>query len=1315
MQENVGKVTLDYTYYPGEDLYSDGEIEDTLLEIAQTVDEDELNKVIAEKKDWAVLYHMSDVRENIVGMLPITRQDKVLEIGAGCGAITGALARKAGSVTSVDLSRKRSLVNAYRHRSYDNIRICVGNFQDIEKNLTEQYDYITLIGVFEYAQGYIGTDSPYTEFLRQIKRHLAPGGRIVIAIENRLGLKYWAGCREDHTGNLFESIENYAGGAHVRTFARPELEKLFQEVGLCDYTFYYPYPDYKLPAEIFSDEYLPNIGSLNRNYNNFDRDRLVLFDEQAAFDSLLEAGEFPLFSNSYLVVLGEKEESGAVYAKFSDDRDRRFAIRTDIVQTKDGRNVVKRALFPEGRAHLQNMAACYDALREAFMRRGVLVGEMKGLSEDAVCFDYVEAPETLESRAKHLLSQGKREEAFALVRRLAKLAEDLADRPFVWSAQFGETFGCADYPYADKSMQITDLDMVAENVLLRDSQWSLIDYEWLYAFPVPVRFVTFRIWHYFIARALPEVPQIDILLAEGFSAEEVERFRMMEEHWQSYVKGQRTPLRELYPQISPGSRNIEVELQLGRQKAEEVFRGTVYYSDSEEYAEKNALHTSLHLLPDGTFTTVLYLQHVTGRNVRWDPIEGRQCRIRITHVDAKESIVFAPINGFASEQGDEFWTLDPAYRLLGHLQGEGEVRITGKMELLYPQNELGEINQIRREKDAYFDEMERLRAQIAAMRGTKAYKGIEGLRRVRNYIMARVRAIPPFRDKQAAARKYQEWYSTKCATPQMLAAQRRTTLPDAPKISILVPTYRTPENFLRAMIDSVLAQTYPNWQLCIADASGAGEEGRITRQVLAEYAAKDARICVRYLETNGGISDNTNAAEQLAEGDYLGLLDHDDLLAPDCLFEVASAICKEQADVLYTDEGKINMEGTLHFDPNLKPDFSPDLLCSHNYITHFFVTKKSLYEEVGGLRKEYDGAQDYDLIFRCTEKAKKITHIPKILYHWRMHQASTAQNPKSKMYAYEAGKKAIEDHLRRTGLKGKVEIMDLWGLNHVTYEIPGNPLVSVIIPNKDHGKDLRRCVSSLMETSTYKNLEIIVVENNSELPETFALYEQLQKQYPQVKVVRWESTFNYSAINNFGVQQASGEYILLLNNDTKLIVPESIGEMVGLCARSDVGCVGAKLLYANNTVQHAGILLGFGPYGGFAGHAFGGLKRNAPGFMMRARITGNYCAVTAACLMVRRAVYEQVGGLDESFAVALNDVDFCLRVRKAGYVNVYTPFSLWYHYESISRGYEDTPQKQERFKHEVLHFRERWGAVVDAGDPYYNANFSMDQGPFVLW
>lgn len=558
---------------------------------------------------------------------------------------------------------------------------------------------------------------------------------------------------------------------------------------------------------------------------------------------------------------------------------------------------------------------------------------------------------------------------------------------------------------------------------------------------------------------------------------------------------------------------------------------------------------------------------------------------------------------------------------------------------------------------------------------------------------------------------YDNWFWRHVPTEQELQAQRSKKFEYMPKISILVPTYNTELKILDAMIQSVIQQTYVNWQLCISDGSIGNEK---LRNILKQYMEEDERIKVKFLEENKGIAGNTNEALSIAEGEYIALLDHDDKLAVNALYEVVQKLQGKDIDIVYTDEDKITGKKEKHVDPNFKPDFSIDLFRSHNYITHFFVVKKNIVDEIGGFRSEYDGSQDYDLMFRCIEKAKKIEHIPMILYHWRICVGSVAENPASKMYAYEAGRKAIEDHLKRIGMKAKVsmhEDKELWGMYHVVYDTLDNPLISIVIPNKDHVSDLDKCLSSVIKTSKYKNYEIVIVENNSTEKETFEYYDKIQKQYSFIKVVTWEREFNYSAINNFGVKHAKGDYILLLNNDTELLSPNGLSEMLGMCMRDDVGVVGAKLYFEDDTVQHAGIVIGFG---GFAGHVFSGIGKSDYGYMVRARINCNYSAVTAACLMTKRSVWDEVGGLSEEFVVALNDVDYCLKVREKNYLVVYNAFSEWHHYESKSRGYEDTPEKQERFQGEVKKFQKKWATILKEGDPYYNKNFPVTIAPFTL-
>ena len=496
--------------------------------------------------------------------------------------------------------------------------------------------------------------------------------------------------------------------------------------------------------------------------------------------------------------------------------------------------------------------------------------------------------------------------------------------------------------------------------------------------------------------------------------------------------------------------------------------------------------------------------------------------------------------------------------------------------------------------------------------------------------------------------------------------------------------------------------------LCIADGS---EGDSVVEAILEDYTKKDSRIKYRLLEKNLGIADNTNAALELATGDYIGLFDHDDILAENALYEIVNALQEDDYDILYTDEDKISGDGKEHNDPNFKPDFSMDLFRSHNYITHFFVVKHSIMNKIEGFRSEYDGSQDYDLMFRCIENSEKIKHIPMILYHWRIHQNSVAGDPASKMYAYDAGKRAIEAHLKRMNIAASVEHQGLWGMYHVKYETPGNPLISIVIPNKDHTKDLDVCIRSIQEKSSYRNFEMIVVENNSTEKETFSYYEKIQEEFENVKVVTWEGSFNYSAINNFGVKYTNGEYLLFLNNDTEMISEHALEEMLGCCMREEVGAVGAKLLYEDDTVQHAGVVVGFG---GYAGHVNTGIGRDDYGYMVRAMINCNYSAVTAACMLTKKELFLQVGGFDEQFVVACNDVDYCLQLRSLDKLIVYNAFAEWYHYESKSRGYEDTPEKLARFENEVKKFQKKWPEILEKGDPFYNPNFPVTQAPFTL-
>lgn len=652
---------------------------------------------------------------------------------------------------------------------------------------------------------------------------------------------------------------------------------------------------------------------------------------------------------------------------------------------------------------------------------------------------------------------------------------------------------------------------------------------------------------------------------------------------------------------------------------------------------------------------------------------------------------------------------------------------------------------------------------------------------------------------------YNEWYKKVRISDEALAQQRESAgdFTQQPTFSIVIPVYTTPEKFLRRMLDSIREQTYPKFEVCLVDATPYAKiqhdptQGRTPQEVLAEYAAADSRFRYETLAENLGIAENTNAAIRMATGDFIVLADHDDELEPQALYECVRAInAHPDVQVLYSDEDKVDFEDIYYFEPHFKTDFNPDLLRSVNYICHLFVVRRSLLDAIAETdadgrkiyeRSAYDGAQDYDLILRATEKAQamerarlvscanasdenavsgpqqsdaaqastmagvdgqtaateadaelkksaqpaiaaalnpldqellrqgrftssNIIHIPMVLYHWRAHQASTAQHPEAKLYAFEAGARAVYDHCKRIGLPiQKVEQGITYGFYHPIYENQ-QPLISVVIPNKDHTADLDKVITSL-SAGNYKNLEFIIVENNSDQAETWKYYEALPQRFPNVKVVKWDGPFNYSAINNYGVQFTHGQYLLFLNNDIEEIDPDSIDEMIGYVQREDVGICGARLLYPDEDIQHAGVIMGMG---GIAGAAFVRTHDSDLSYMHRAKCIQDYSCVTAACLLTKRSLFDAVGGFTEKLAVAFNDVDYCMKVRALGKLVVYNPYAKFYHYESKSRGMEDTPEKLARFHSEILTFGTTWKDILRDGDPYYSPALTFRKANFAL-
>ncbi len=1457
--EKIGGVTLNLEDYPGEDLYSDGKVEDELLEIARDFEPGDFDRIVAERKSWPVMYHFSRIRGHILSFCRRLEGKRVLEIGAGCGALTGVLSEMAESVTCVELSKKRSLINAYRNRNATNIEIRVGNFEDVEKKLDGAYDVITLIGVFEYGVAYIHSADPYVDFLKKIRTHLKEDGVILIAIENRLGMKYFAGCTEDHTGGFFDGIEGYADTGYVRTFAKPEIEALFARAGLSDAAFYYPYPDYKFPMSVYSDGYLPRRGDLRNNIVNFDRKRLILFDESAAYDTLPDARLFPLFSNSFFIELkadgaGKEAETGGrlLFTKYSDERAEALRIRTDITEMPDGsRQVLKIPASGAASAHILAMEAREKALTEGFSGTRFVPNHVRIEDGNAV-FPYLEG-ETLEEKLDRDFLKDRAAITAALLGYMGVL-DGMRGESFVKSDGFVRVFGDVSLPAGLSASRVSDIDMVLNNVIAAPDPekgkdaWHVIDYEWTFPFAVPLSFIKWRALHYYIEGNTKRffLRAEDLYAKAGITEAEISVYEAMERHFQAYTEGDYTPLRELYGDISEGAADLPAILKRMNGRRGGEAKAKLYLDTGAGFREEETIEVDHR--PDGS----IYIEEeLTGlKQLRIDPAEyagvvtiddlmtelgpldpaavisnGVRLDLRRFLFDTNDPyliiagwpedahFLYVTMHMASMDADSAEWMrgeLDARDRrilaltkadaekeaLLSHrgaiirqlmktapMKAYRKLRVTAKREDPYsmlrpllpssPDGILYCIDHMAHRRDDFFlrgwcfdrgyagdrvfivnSKDEEVPAEITRYRRPDAAKQFDlpeeremGFTVRIDYALLKdlpfylevetgrgytceelpIESDPAKREEaekklrakeseQHVITDYDDYADAHRPSEEELGRQRsegaaalREKKPaDAPFFSILVPLYKTDPALLDALIASVRQETWPDFELILSD--GSGPDSPLAEK-LADLQGTDPRIRVVRSMKPLKIAENTNAALDAARGKWYVFVDHDDLITPDALYEIRRAILQhEDAQLVYSDEDKL-LPGDVPGEPNFKPDFSPEFLTSVNYICHLVAVRAELLTKTGLFDPAYDGAQDYDFLLRCMEHTQAIYHVPKVLYHWRMTDSSTAFDPAAKEYAFRAGARALSAHYGRCGIDADVTRLKNAGLYRTHFRLKETPLVSVIIPNKDHAEDLRRCIRSLEEKSSYKKMEYVVVENNSVEAETFALYEELKAAYPHLKVVKYEGAFNFSAINNLGVREASGSYLLFLNNDTELVAPGAVEAMLGHAVREEIGAVGARLYFADGSIQHAGVVLG---YGGIAGHAFREFGHEEAGYQSRILVTQNVSAVTAACMMVRREVFDKVGGFSEELAVAFNDIDLCMRITEAGYRIVYEPQAEFMHYESKSRGYEDTPDKQARFTNEVRLFSGRWGERIAAGDPYYNPNLTLKRPDFTL-
>jgi len=682
---------------------------------------------------------------------------------------------------------------------------------------------------------------------------------------------------------------------------------------------------------------------------------------------------------------------------------------------------------------------------------------------------------------------------------------------------------------------------------------------------------------------------------------------------------------------------------------------------------------------------------------------GRMCLMYRISFDADgKQVVFSSNAEKVDHSVFRFGSAEP-YAVLSFPQGADSVILRFELAVVEGERmEAGFIESMQEKigPDADRSAADSAMAAINEIYNSRTWKMSKGLmkpvsfaRRAAGAVKRRVKESSPIKKK----------YDLNVISAETRSEQESYSFKNPAKVSILVPCYNTPSLYLREMIDSVRTQTYQNWELCLADAS----DSDVVKNVVDTY--HDERIVYKKLEENGGISRNSNAAFAFSTGEYIGLLDHDDLLHPSAVFDAMKRIEETGCRFVYSDEA-VFREDDLNDIQNIhyKNDFSWDNMRAYNYLCHFSVFTRELFEKTGGFDPDCDGAQDFDLFLKLAEGADgHVEHIPEIRYFWRSAAGSTAQSASNKGYASQAGVRAVEGHLKRMGIKGSVHANARYStLYNVTYDMERYPKVSVIIPNKNAYSLLKNCLDSIFARTLYPDYEIVIAENNSDDPKTLAYYKELQKT-GYVKVVDCSGPFNFSAINNKAAKEASGELLLFLNNDIEVISPDWMNQMAMLAVRDENGCVGAKLLYPDNTVQHAGVVIGTG-LDRVASHAFWRLGMDDPGYMMKMAFANDVMAVTGACLMVRKEIFDQVEGFDENLAVAYNDIDLCMKVYSLGKTNVFQPAAELTHFESISRGSDESDEKRQRLVKEAGIFKEKWKDLLEKGDPYYNPNFSKD-------
>ncbi|GFM88326.1 hypothetical protein PSCICO_37250 [Pseudomonas cichorii] len=1389
--------------------------------------------------DWASLYHLGRARGNILRPFEHILSGQILEIGAGCGAISRYLGECGASVLSLEGSARRARIAASRTRDLNNVTIVAERFDQF--NPPTRFNVITLIGVLEYASMFGQETDAALSMLKRVKSLLKPDGVLLLAIENQLGLKYFAGAPEDHLNSPMYGIEGRYRDHDPETFGRKRLMALLEEAGFSRSEFLFPMPDYKLPNSIVTQRgfELDSFDAAALAWQNARKDPQLpgapLFNLERAWPVVVSNGLGMELANSFLIAASSLQSSvvppDMLAGHYNVSRKPGYCKQTLFIETDSGIEVRHESLRAETATgeksayrHVLSHVDRYrrgQALSQQFLN---IASAPDWTLKDFGAFIslYMAVLETL------LEEQGHSRHSNTLDAQLPGLFIDavphniLLDsqgRPALidieWDVQEGVQLGhlliralllliASAQPFCPGVMPLTRRQFIIHSLRHAGLEMTLPELEafiekeaQFQAFVSGINASYFLNWEpeqIINSRAAPVESKV---LAKLYYSDEAGNFKedyalsieVLPGHQQLQFPLQNLKARPKRLRLDPVDRHISFSvdnLRILTPRAEiwtwdgevaslpsvsglmEVERSGLsvlfvcldddpYLELPVDLSQLNDLHSIVLRLD-----LVLYTDEVIARRINqnrnWANQNESSLRTAVEPLHEQMQTLALRINELESTtyliqqnvvDGKQH-TAQTVERLLND-----HAHLTNGREALIASLESALLNQ-QIEKDTHIHALNlRIRelegsysrrlatplrhSAIAVHRLAHISKRLPSLvrrggglkktaRRAANVLqehgvrglLARMRwflsepgAEPEKVEIEQAPDRhdYAAWirqYDTLDDDDRQEIARHISTWENPPLISVIMPVFDPPLDLLREALDSVRNQLYPHWELCIADDASSNPA---VQEFLKQAEQQSPKINVIFRSANGHISEASNSALDIAQGQYIALMDNDDLLPEHALYWVARKIIEHpDAGLIYSDEDKIDRQGHRSA-PYFKPDWNEFLFRSQNMLSHLGVYRRDLVEQVGRFRVSFEGSQDYDLALRCSEKLSReqIIHISRVLYHWRIHAGSTAMAADEKPYAVRAGVKALDEHLERTGHKGWTELLPM-GMYRVHYQLPlHKPLVSLIIPTRNAGALLKQCIDSIQNLTTYSPYEIVVVDNGSDDLESLAYFEQISEQ-PNMTVLRDDGPFNYSALNNKAVKMARGELVGLINNDIEVITPEWLDEMVALAIQPEVGAVGARLWFPDNRLQHGGVILGIG---GIANHSHKFLPKGEYGYFGRAVLIQEFSAVTAACLVIRKSIFEQVNGLnDVNLKVAFNDVDFCLRVKEAGYVNVWTPFAELYHHESATRGFEDSPEKQERFTQEVDYMMTRWPNIK--ADYAYNPNLTLEQIDFGL-